>query len=266
LLAEEFDSRIGRGSIVQMDLDDSQITAPALRSAPELRSAIDEGIHMSYPHLFEHKGAIYCTPEAYRKRSVDLYRFDLQNDKWIFAANLIRNFAAVDPTPFEYAGRWWMFCTNFDDDVETKLYLWHAPELEGPWEPHVANPVKTDVRSSRPAGRPFVFEGALYRPAQDSSRSYGCGISINEITCLTTHQFAETPVRHIAPISGSRYREGIHTLVGCGSVTVVDGKRYILTLGIILRPLKKIRNRLLQLCTVTATESQKIIGTKSTDG
>ena len=175
VLAEEFDSQSGRGSIVEMDLDDPK------GSGREFRSAIDEGVHMSYPHTFEHGGSLYCTPEAHSKNGVFLYRFDEDKRAWVYAATLVRDFAAVDPTPFEYANRWWMLCTKYENDVESKLYLWHAPRLEGPWEQHPASPVKTDVRSSRPAGRPFMHAGSLYRPAQDSSRSYGGAISINKI-------------------------------------------------------------------------------------
>ena len=39
--------------------------------------------------------------------------------------------------------------------------------------------VKTDVRSARPAGTPFVYQGELYRPAQDCSRTYGGSIVIH---------------------------------------------------------------------------------------
>jgi hypothetical protein len=245
LLAEEFNGGTGRGSIIEMNLDETHMATPSFRCA------IDEGVHMSYPYLFEYNGSFYCTPEAYRKKGVYLYRFDIGRREWTYAATLIRNFAAVDPTPFEYDGRWWMLCTNYDDDVETKLFLWHSPQLEGPWEPHVANPVKTDVRSSRPAGRPFVVDGLLYRPAQDSSRSYGSGISINRILRLTTQEFVETTVRHLGPIAGSRYKEGIHTLVGCGPLTVIDGKRYIFTPGVILRRMKRMKNKLVRLCAAT---------------
>src|SRR5213596_456309 len=55
----------------------------------------------------------------------------------------------------------------------------------GPWRPHPGNPVKVDVRSSRPAGGPFLFGGNLYRPAQDCSRTYGGGITINRVTHLS---------------------------------------------------------------------------------
>ncbi len=66
--------------------------------------------------------------------------------------------------------------------------------LEGPWEPHRRNPVKCDVRGSRPAGTPFVHGGELYRPAQDGSKRYGkassrcCGSSeIGHPKTVSTH-------------------------------------------------------------------------------
>ncbi len=37
-----------------------------------------------------------------------------------------------------------------------------------PWVAHARNPVKTDARSARPGGTPFVVDGVLYRPGQDS--------------------------------------------------------------------------------------------------
>jgi hypothetical protein len=40
-------------------------------------------------------------------------------------------FAAVDPTIFCHDGRWWLFCSNHDDEDENKLFLWHAPALLG---------------------------------------------------------------------------------------------------------------------------------------
>jgi hypothetical protein len=227
LLAEEFDGKTGRGSIVEITLDNAQIANPTFRTA------IDEGIHMSYPYIFEHQGSIYCTPESYQKNGVCLYRLDVNSRKWEQQGWLIRNFSAVDPTPFEYNGCWWMFCTNQKSEVESQLYLWHAPCLEGPWQAHPANPVKCDVRSSRPAGRPFVFQGALYRPAQDTSRGYGSALAINRITRLTTHTFEEIPVTHILPFHG-RYKKGVHTLVGFGGVTVLDGKRYLWASGFAL--------------------------------
>jgi hypothetical protein len=85
--------------------------------------------------------------------------------------------------------------------------------------------VKTDVRSSRPAGTPFVHEGSLYRPAQDCSRTYGGRIALNRIVTLTSEDFLEEPVALIEPVRSSRYPDGVHTVSAFGEHTLVDGKR-----------------------------------------
>ena len=217
VLAEELDFYSNRGVIVDAQIDENGTVS--------WRDAIDEGCHMSYPYVFEHKGKFYCTPEIYSKRGIFLYVFDAERDGWQLVAPLMQDYAGVDPTLIQYEGRWWMFCTNHDKDVESTLFLWHAPELLGPWQAHPANPLKVDIRSSLPAGTPFIFEGNLYRPAQDSSRAYGGGITINRVQRLTLHDFSEEPVAHVEPIAP--YSGGIHTLAGSGSVTIVDGNRAI---------------------------------------
>jgi hypothetical protein len=232
LLVENFDFASNRGAIFEAQLPGWG------NSGPAFKSSINHSLHMSYPYLFEHNGKYYCAPEAYQTKSVPLYVLDVERDSWSQVATLIEGFAAVDPTLFQYDGRWWLFCTNHGSDVEQKLFLWHAPDLLGPWEPHCANPVKVDVRSSRPAGRPFLFEGRLYRPAQDSSKGYGCAITINRVNRLTILEFAEEPVAHIRPIQSSPYRRGIHTLVGCENITVLDGNRLLFAPGLIWHRVK----------------------------
>ena len=91
--------------------------------------------------------------------------------------------------------------------------------------PHALNPVKTDVRSSRPAGTPFVHKGELFRPAQDGSESYGGGVAITRIDELTPTTFSEQVVSRVSPLVSSPYRDGIHTLSAVGNRTVIDGRR-----------------------------------------
>jgi hypothetical protein len=104
------------------------------------------------------------------------------------------------------------------------LHAWHAPDLFGPWVPHAGNPVKTDVRSSRPAGRPFVHRGQLYRPAQDCSRTYGGAVTINRVVRLSPTAFEEETIAVVEPYVDSPYPYGVHTLSTAGEYTVIDGK------------------------------------------
>jgi hypothetical protein len=217
ILAEDYDHGTGRGYIARIEADDPGPPEPVIRM-PE---------HMSYPYLFQYRGELYCIPESCERRQVRLYRADPSLSTWTPVAVLIDGFAAVDSTVFEHEGRFWLLCTDQDTCSWSALHVFHAPDLLGPWSPHAANPVKTDVRSSRPAGKPFVHDGALYRPAQDCSRTYGGAVAINRVLRLTPTEFAEEVVRVIEPDADGPFPDGLHTLAAAGNVTLIDGKRMI---------------------------------------
>ena len=147
-------------------------------------------------------------------------------DKWTKAATLIADIAAVDTTVFQHNGLWWLMCTQLEHDPTLNLFVWYAQDLFGPWKPHAGNPVKTDVRSSRPAGTPFAYNGELYRPSQDCSNSYGGRIVINRVRELTPRTFKEEVAAVVEPYADGPYPQGIHTLSAVGDMTLVDGKRY----------------------------------------
>jgi hypothetical protein len=102
--------------------------------------------------------------------------------------------------------------------------------------------VKSDIRSSRPAGTPFVIRGQLYRPAQDSSKHYGWRLAINRVTCLTTTEFAEETFRVLD--SDRLGVSGIHTLSGNGGWSVIDGRHSRFTpwrsLGLLRHKLRRL--------------------------
>jgi len=218
ILAEEYDWTREQGHIAIVESSDG-------RTFGHSRPAIKLACHMSYPFLVEHEGATYCIPETYQAGEVALYRAGSSLQEWAKVATLIPDFPGVDSTVFHHDGRWWLFCTSTDAGDNTKLFAWYADELTGPWTPHAANPLKTDVRSSRPAGVPFVHEGRLYRPAQDCSIRYGAAVAINRVDMLTPEAFSEEVVTVLRPDPASRYSNGLHTICAVGDYTVIDGAR-----------------------------------------
>jgi len=77
-------------------------------------------------------------------------------------------------------------------------------------------------------GTPFMHEGQLYRPAQDSSETYGGRLVINRVVQLDTHDYREEFVKCIEPLPGGPHKAGIHTISAVGpNFTLVDGKRFI---------------------------------------
>jgi hypothetical protein len=92
--------------------------------------------------------------------------------------------------------------------------------------------VKIDVRSARPAGAVFNLGGRLFRPAQDCAATYGAAVAIHEIITLTETAFSESLVAELRPDKTGPLPHGLHTLVHDGDRFWVDGKRYVLDLGL----------------------------------
>lgn len=218
LFVEEYLYARRKGHIAVLELGvDGLYGSPA--------KVLDKEYHLSYPYLFEWQGQHWMIPESAANRRVELYKCTNFPGEWEPAHVLLDNVDAVDATLVEFDGRWWMFVNmriegmaNYNDE----LYLYCAPTPMGPWTPHRRNPVKSDVRNARPAGRPFWWKGELYRPAQDCSVRYGYAIVLNKITKLDTERYAESEVSRILP----HWRRGLlgnHTLNRAGNLTVIDG-------------------------------------------
>lgn len=192
----------------------------------KIQTLLDAKVHLSYPFVIDredqHAANRVILPESCAAKHI--FCFDSANPK--NGKVLADNIAAVDATPLHYNDRWWMFCTLADGQSNTELYIYHAERFEGPWLPHRNNPVKTDVRASRPGGTPFLLNGKLYRPAQDCSTSYGAAVVINEVTELSEKAFHEKEVKRIAPNAAWKFNKGLHTFSIAGDNILIDAKRY----------------------------------------
>jgi hypothetical protein len=184
-------------------------------------------VHLSYPAVFEHEGRVLCIPETQGAREVALYGLERFPDRWVKIATLIADVTVVDATLFQHGELWWLAGASDPGGAQlgADLHLWYATDISGPWTAHPSNPVKTDVCSARPAGTPFVSDGVLYRPAQDSSLTYGSRVVINRVVTLTTTTFREEPAAFVAPDASGPYPDGLHTLSAVGGMTLIDGKR-----------------------------------------
>jgi hypothetical protein len=157
-----------------------------------------------------------------------LYR--KEGEGWREVHTLFRGRKVVDPTLFKHDARYWLFYTLQDDGAfgNLKLHAHYADDLFGEWRPHVLNPLKCDITSSRPAGHVFHVDGVSYRPAQDCSATYGGALVINHILELTPTRFAEVSVARLTPDPIGPYPDGLHTINAMdGARTVVDGKRFV---------------------------------------
>jgi len=208
----------GRGKIASFLFDDGKFT--------ENEIVIDEAFHMSYPFLFEREGHIYCIPETYQANQVRLYKAVEFPKQWSFEKVLIENYAGIDNTLFEIEGIWYLFSTDKHSGPHYNLNIHYASEVLGPYTAHPKNPVKTDIRSVRPAGNLFKHKGALFRPAMDYSE-----ITINKITEISRLNFKEESYQLIQPFENSYFSDKVHTLSSIGSYTLVDGAKELFILS-----------------------------------
>jgi hypothetical protein len=185
---------------------------------------LERDYHLSYPFLLEQDGQLYMIPETAKNGTVELYRCVDFPLRWKLEKVLLQGVRLVDATIHRGVDRWWMFANAaagasrvFDDE----LHLFYAERLLGEWQAHPRNPVKSDARCARPAGRLYWRNGALYRPAQICVPLYGAGLSINRVLRLTPQAYAERQVERVLPDCG-RGILGLHTVNRAGALTVVD--------------------------------------------
>ena len=206
---EELRYAEGRGEVAVWEMGPSgPIGAPRL--------ALQRPYHLSYPQVFSHGGRWYMLPETADERRVELYRAERFPDEWGLHSTLLTDIAAADATLLDHEGRWYLLASVADE-----LHAFVAGQPLGPFLPHPANPLVTDIRWSRMAGRCFRSGGRLYRPSQCGAPHYGAGLAISEVLELTPSRYRERVVHRITPAWDSSLL-GMHTLNAAGGLSVVD--------------------------------------------
>jgi hypothetical protein len=232
ILCEYYSYKDDRGFIVATD---PEATGPHTR----VHIGPEPPVHLSYPYLFEHEGRLFCVPESSAAREITVFEAERFPDRWKKVATLVTGRGFADASLFQHDGRWWLAASDVaDHGANSELHLWFATDPSGVWQPHPGNPVKIDVRSSRPGGTPFRAGGELYRPAQDCSSTYGARIVINRVVELTPTTFREEVAATVDPDPRGPYPQGLHTLSAMGQQTLIDGKRHVFAAAQMFRVLR----------------------------
>jgi hypothetical protein len=221
LFVEELNYQTGKGIISCAKLTEWGACEP-------FRPVLERSYHLSYPFVFRHEGQIYMVPETASNRTVELYRALSFPLEWELYRVLLEDILLYDPTLLNYKDRWWLFAAFAHEAAsgQDELAIFHSNSLEGPWQPHPQNPVKSDCRSARPAGQIIADGGFLLRPAQDCEQSYGDAVVWLKINELTVERFSEC---EIAYWSGriALHADGIHTFNRDGNLGVIDMRQVV---------------------------------------
>ncbi|MCG9970422.1 glucosamine inositolphosphorylceramide transferase family protein [Christiangramia crocea] len=182
--------------------------------------------HLSYPNIFEVEDEIYMIPECNATKRIDLYKCIDFPYQWEFADTLMENVHAVDSTIIYKDNLYWLFTNirqNAGASSHDELFLFSSTNLcSKNWKSHPANPIISDVKRARPAGKIFEFNENLYRPSQNCSKHYGYGLNFNKIEILTEENYKETIIDMVLPDWDNNLK-GVHTFNFENKLTFIDG-------------------------------------------
>lgn len=226
LFVEEFNYSKNRGRLAAVPLDDE------LRAAGPARPLNLPGdIHLSYPLVFSVAGELLLLPETGARGTVDLYTCERFPDRWRHRCRLLSGLDAVDTTPLQHAGRWWLFTAvraRADAGGHRSLAIYSAENLfHDNWEPHPMNAERRYAGSPLSFGRsagPFVptAQGGWLRPMQANRRYYGESCQWMQITTLNAGAFEEQPWTGPHPLTGLSRRISPHHVATAGGVIACD--------------------------------------------
>ncbi len=219
IFIEEFPFKEKKGFISCFEMDsEGRYTDPI--------KVLERDYHLSYPFVFEDNGNTYMIPETKTNNTIELYKCTEFPYKWELAKVLMNNIAAVDATVFYLENKYWLFAnivrnegaSSFDD-----LFIFSSPTLiSNNWESHPKNPIISDVKRSRPAGKIFSYNNKIYRPSQNCSKLYGYGMKMNQIIELNDTNYNEKEVYSINP-NWDQSIIATHTFNYCDNLTIIDG-------------------------------------------
>ena len=144
--------------------------------------------------------------------------------QWQRVDDLVTGRVCVDPALHFHEGHWYLFANVAESGNSTWDELFLFVSERTPWVLPIqdpCNPIVSDVRRARLAGRLFSRDGKLIRPAQDCSPGYGAAVVFNEVLELDPAITANACCRGSAP-DWSASLDGCHTYSAAGGIEVLD--------------------------------------------
>lgn len=186
---------------------------------------LERSYHLSYPFVFSFNAKYYMIPESSANNTIDIYECTKFPEKWEFHKTLIENITATDSTLFYKNGKWWLFTSitkykNQKRENELSLFYSDSP-MSSEWISHPKNPIVSNIKGSRSAGKIFEENGQIIRPAQDCSIRYGYGIIFYQISILNENDYQEKEIRTIYP-NWDKKMIGVHTYGQENELMMID--------------------------------------------
>jgi len=167
---------------------------------------LEKPYHLSFPNVFfvieDKRNIWYMVPETPETKTIELYRALDFPFKWEFETTLMNDVIAADSTILYHDEKWWLFTSMKSDStpLNANLSVFFSNVFPTDhWTAHPLNPVVSTLENSRMAGKIFINEGILFRPAQNCLKDYGKETNINKILVLTPADYKEEKIKTIFP-------------------------------------------------------------------
>ena len=188
---------------------------------------LERDYHLSYPSIFEFQNTLYLIHGTTHNSNsyVELFKCEDFPFEWKHDRRLIDNIPVVDTTMFFHNKKWWIFACKAESDgtsQSNELMLFYSDNpLSENWKSHILNPIVSDIRNARPAGKIFVMNGKIIRPSQNCFQTYGNSFSFNEIIKLNENEYEEKQLESFKP-DWKNNLIGLHTFNYEKGCTVID--------------------------------------------
>ncbi|SDM47643.1 hypothetical protein SAMN05421813_11340 [Daejeonella rubra] len=220
IFIEELIYKENKGYICLIEMDE-------LGNYTEPVKVLEQNYHLSYPFLIEDNGELYMIPESKQNNTIELYKCTNFPLKWELEKVLMNNIKAVDSTILFKDNKYWLFCNITQSpgpSAQDELCLFYSDTLiSDTWKSHPLNPIVSDFKKSRPAGKLFSYKNKLYRPSQNGLKHYGYGMKINQVIELNETTYKEKEVDSIYP-EWDDHIIATHTLNSADNLTIIDAR------------------------------------------
>jgi hypothetical protein len=217
LLFESFDPWHGRGSIGTARIVSGSVVAESIAIA-------NRHHHLAYPFVFKYGNRVLCVPDCSAHDGLHVFEA-VSPRRWSHLGTLSGVPHLRDPTLIQQGDNWWLYGLFRSRKAPPLIRRFFAADPFALWKE--GRPIPAHDLMRRPAGKFIRLDNRLIRPAQDSRTAYGGGVCLFETSDIGNEGHPERLITALKPGVNWPYRDGFHTLVGNGSVTVVDACRNI---------------------------------------
>ena len=216
LLAEEYCDDDKKGKISKLIIDRKTMKLESAKIILELDS------HLSFPAILKkEKNKVLIYPENNEGKGLVLYEYDLETDVCQVVKVLSKE-RFTDAIITNHFGKQLIFSTKQPDPNGKTLNIYSYNEEKVIFE--FTNSIEFEEKIARNAGNFFVYNGQLFRFAQECNYIYGHALSLQKIENNNNNYFSTEVCRISSPKEFGNI--GIHTFNIYKDLKVIDVKTF----------------------------------------